>query len=376
MLFDRKPYTFDRVFRIGIAVALLWGLVWLLGYLSDVLIPFAVALILAYMMNPLVNVIQKKIPHRLTAVFMSLFIVIALAVFLVWLIIPMIVTEIKHTGQLLSNLVNNADLAKHAAQRLPPDLWQAIKDYASRQEVQEFFKTENFWKIAEMAARKVLPGVWGLITGTASFIMGLIGLAVIGLYLVFLLLDYEKVLQEWKELLPPSHRETIMGFVSDFELAMNRYFRGQAAVASIVGGLFAVGFLLIGLPMGILLGLFIGLLNMIPYLQIIGLIPAILLALVYALETGTSFLVILGLTGLVFIVVQIIQDAILVPKIMGRVTGLNPAMILLSLSIWGKLLGIFGLLIALPMTFLLLVYYRRFIVTSYSGSVEPPLIED
>lgn len=376
MLFDRKPYTFDRVFRIGIAVALLWGLVWLLGYLSDVLIPFAVALILAYMMNPLVNVIQKKITHRLTAVFMSLFIVIALAVFLVWLIIPMIVTEIKHTGQLLSNLVNNADLAKHAAQRLPPDLWQAIKDYASRQEVQEFFKTENFWKIAEMAARKVLPGVWGLITGTASFIMGLIGLAVIGLYLVFLLLDYEKVLQEWKELLPPSHRETIMGFVSDFELAMNRYFRGQAAVASIVGGLFAVGFLLIGLPMGILLGLFIGLLNMIPYLQIIGLIPAILLALVYALETGTSFLVILGLTGLVFIVVQIIQDAILVPKIMGRVTGLNPAMILLSLSIWGKLLGIFGLLIALPMTFLLLVYYRRFIVTSYSGAVEPPLIED
>jgi predicted PurR-regulated permease PerM len=372
MLLDRKPYTFDRVFRIGIAVALLWGLIWLLGYLSDVLIPFAVALILAYMINPMVNVIQKKIPHRLAAVFMSLSIVIALAVFLVWLIIPMIITEIKHTGQLLSNLVNNADLAQHAAKRLPPDLWQAIKDYASRQEVQQFFKTENFWKIAEMAARKVLPGVWGLITGTASFIMGLVGLAVIGLYLVFLLLDYEKVFQEWKELLPPSHRETIMGFVSDFESAMNRYFRGQAVVASIVGGLFATGFLLIGLPMGILLGLFIGLLNMVPYLQIIGLIPAILLALVYALETGTSFLVILGLTGLVFIVVQIIQDAILVPKIMGRVTGLNPAMILLSLSIWGKLLGIFGLLIALPLTFLLLAYYRQFIVTRYSEAVQPP----
>jgi predicted PurR-regulated permease PerM len=357
MLSDRKPYTFDRVFRIGITVALVWGLIWLLGYLSDVLIPFAVALILAYMMNPLVSMIQKKIQNRLAAVFLSLFIVIALAVFLTWLIIPMIVTEIKHTGQLLSNLVNNADLARHAAQRLPPDLWQAIKDYASRQEVQEFFKTENFWKIAEMAARKILPGVWGLIAGTASFIMGLVGLAVIGLYLIFLLLDYEKIFQEWKELLPPSHRETITGFVSDFESAMNRYFRGQAAVASIVG---------------ILLGLFIGLLNMVPYLQIIGLIPAVLLALVYALETGGSFLMILGLTGLVFIVVQIIQDAILVPKIMGRVTGLNPAMILLSLSIWGKLLGIFGLLIALPMTFLLLVYYRRFVVAPYTQIVQPP----
>jgi predicted PurR-regulated permease PerM len=372
MLSDRKPYTFDRVFRIGITVALVWGLIWLLGYLSDVLIPFAVALILAYMMNPLVSMIQKKIQNRLAAVFLSLFIVIALAVFLTWLIIPMIVTEIKHTGQLLSNLVNNADLARHAAQRLPPDIWQAIKDYASREEVQQFFKTENFWKIAEMAARKILPGVWGLIAGTASFIMGLVGLAVIGLYLIFLLLDYEKIFQEWKELLPPSHRETITGFVSDFESAMNRYFRGQAAVASIVGILFAAGFLLIGLPMGILLGLFIGLLNMVPYLQIIGLIPAVLLALVYALETGGSFLMILGLTGLVFIVVQIIQDAILVPKIMGRVTGLNPAMILLSLSIWGKLLGIFGLLIALPMTFLLLVYYRRFVVAPYTQIVQPP----
>ena len=62
-----------------------------------------------------------------------------------------------------------------------------------------------------------------------------------------------------------------------------------------------------------------------------------------------------------FAVVQIVQDAILTPKIMGKVTGLNPAMIMLSLSIWGKLLGFLGLIIALPLTYLLLVYYRRFL---------------
>jgi predicted PurR-regulated permease PerM len=59
--------------------------------------------------------------------------------------------------------------------------------------------------------------------------------------------------------------------------------------------------------------------------------------------------------------VQIIQDVILVPKIMGKVTGLNPAMMMLSLSIWGKLLGLLGMIIALPVTYLLLVYYRRLI---------------
>ncbi len=215
-----------------------------------------------------------------------------------------------------------------------------------------------------------------LITGTASFIMGLVGLAVIGLYLVFLLLDYQKVRHGWKDLLPPAYREAVTGFVSDFDSAMRRYFRGQAAVASIVGVLCAMGFWLIDLPMGILLGLFIGLLNMVPYLQVVGLIPAFLLALVHSLEAGSNLWAVLGLTGLVFVVVQIIQDAILVPKIMGRVTGLSPAMILLSLSIWGKLLGIFGLLIALPMTCLLLAYYHRFLVSGVAGDSSPPSAAD
>ena len=75
MLLDKKPYTFDRVVRIGITVALLWAFVWLLGLLGDVLIPFIVALLLAYLINPLVLLIQKKVRKRTPAVFISLFIV-------------------------------------------------------------------------------------------------------------------------------------------------------------------------------------------------------------------------------------------------------------------------------------------------------------
>lgn len=79
---------------------------------------------------------------------------------------------------------------------------------------------------------------------------------------------------------------------------------------------------------------------------------------------------ILGLTGLVFVVVQIVQDTFLVPKIMGKATGLNPAMMMLSLSIWGKLLGLLGMIIALPLTYLLLVYYRRLIASTPSGALD------
>ena len=361
MILDKKPYTLDRIVQIGITVGLLCGLIWLLEYLSEALIPFAVALLLAYLINPLVLLVQRKVPNRVFAVFISLFAVLVFVALSAWLLVPMIVADIANMGRILTDFVNDSDLAERATSRLPPHIWEAIKDFIESNEVRNFFRTDNFWKISESIARKVLPGAWGLLTGTASFIVGLVGLAVIGLYLIFLLLDYEKVKQGWKDMLPPACREATMAFVNDFQLAMNRYFRAQAEVASIVGILFAVGFWLIDLPMGILLGLLIGILNMVPYLQIIGLIPAFLLALVHAVETGSSFWVALGLTGSVFVVVQTIQDTVLVPKIMGRVTGFSPAIILLSLSIWGKLLGFFGLLIALPMTCLLLAYYRRFL---------------
>ncbi|MBW2480393.1 MAG: AI-2E family transporter [Deltaproteobacteria bacterium] len=360
-MIEQRPYTFDRVVRILIGLGLVAGLIWLANYLSDVLIPFTVALLLAYLTNPLVALVEKKIPNRPAAVAVSLFGIIALALLLGWIVIPRIAGEIVQMGRMVTELVNNSDLAERASRQLPPDLWQIIKNFLTRPEIKNFFQDIDIWKIGRTVAQKVLPGVWGLITGAASFIFGLVGLFVIGLYFIFLLLDYETV-RGWKELVPPAYRDSIVGLVEDFESAMSNYFRGQAAVAFICGVLFAIGFALIGLPLGILLGLFIGLLNMVPYLQLIGLIPAVLLALMHAVETGINVWLILGLTGLVFVVVQIIQDAILVPRIMGKVTGLNPAMIMLSLSIWGKLLGLLGMIIALPVTYLLLVYYRRLIL--------------
>ena len=357
---EQRPYTFDRVVRILLGLSILFGLIWLTGYLSDVLIPFAIALLMAYLTNPLVVLVQKKIPHRAAAVSISLFAIIVLAILVSWFLIPRIAGEVIQMGRIVTDLVNNSDLAEKASRQLPPDLWQVIKRFFARPEIKSFFEDINIWKIGQAVAKKILPGVWGLITGTASFLAGLVGLFVIGLYFIFLLLDYETV-QGWKSLLPPAHRDSIAGLVDDFESAMSNYFRGQAAVASICGVLFALGFALVGLPLGILLGLFVGLLNMVPYLQIIGLIPAALLALVHAVQAGVNIWLVLGLTGLVFVVVQIIQDVILVPKIMGKVTGLNPAMMMLSLSIWGKLLGLLGMIIALPVTCLLLVYYRRLI---------------
>lgn len=362
-------YTFDRVIHLGITLAVLWGIVWLLGSLSDVLVPFAVALLLAYLINPLVNLIQKKIHNRVSAVLISLFLIVLLFVLAGWLIIPMILTEISNMGSTLTELVSNSDLSAKVGTLLPADLWVAVRDWAGSQGVQDFFRTENFWQVTEKILGKILPGTWNVISGAASILMSLIGLTVIGVYLVFLSLDFQKVQNRWQDLIPAQYQDRIVSFVEEFSIAMNRYFRAQAAVASIVGILFAIGFTIIGLPLGILLGLFIGLLNMVPYLQIVGLIPAIFLAALHALEGGSNIWVMLALTGGVFIVVQAIQDMLLVPRIMGKITGLSPAIILLSLSVWGKLLGFFGLIIALPMTCLVLAYYERYLSKASGHSV-------
>lgn len=148
---------------------------------------------------------------------------------------------------------------------------------------------------------------------------------------------------------------------NDVKVSMNRYFRGQACVAFLVGILFSIGFSIVGLPLAILLGLFIGLLNMVPYLQVVGFLPTLLLCMLKSATPASFWWLVFGCV-IVFVVVQLIQDMILVPRIMGHVMGLNPAIILLSLSIWGTLLGLIGMIIALPLTTLLQSYYERYIL--------------
>jgi predicted PurR-regulated permease PerM len=97
-------------------------------------------------------------------------------------------------------------------------------------------------------------------------------------------------------------------------------------------------------------------------LQVVGFIPTIILALLKAHDTGENFWLIMLATLVVFTIVQIIQDGYLVPRIMGKMTGLNAAVILLSLSIWGTLFGFIGLIIALPLTTIIVSYYKRFIL--------------
>ena len=353
---ERQPYTFDRVIRILFGAVFVVGLFYLIYILRGALLPFLVAWIVAYMLNPLVVYNKRvfKLKGRVIAIALAFLEVLITLALLAVLVLPSIIDEIGVMRRLLSDYVYHSSNL--------PFVPQAVHDFI-RQNV-DFTQLSNLLSREQWLSviEESFSGAWGFITGSVGEIINIVSWLIVLLYIVFILLDYDKILVGFQRMIPQRYRPMVVSIVSDIEVSMNRYFRGQALVAGLVGILFSIGFLIVGLPLAIVLGLFIGVLNMVPYLQLVGLIPTVLLCLVSASETGTNFWLLFGACILVFIVVQLIEDIFIVPRVMGKVTGLNPAIILLSLSIWGTLLGFVGMIIALPLTTLCLSYYERYVI--------------
>jgi len=361
MIPNDRSFTFDRVVRLALFAGLAWGLVLLLDYLSDVLLPFFAGLVVAYFLDPVTNRVQHVIKQRVLAALFTL-VSITLAVSLVvWFMVPMVGNELADMGRTVSKMASNTELAQAAKEHLPENVWEEVNEILKRDDVKRYLTSDGAVQMAKDTAKKLLPGVWGVLSGAANVLTFITGLLVIMLYVVFLLIDYHNMAARWRDYLPSSMRDDVSEFVEEFIQATNRYFRSQALVACCVAVLFAISFSIIGLPLAILMGIFIGLLNMVPYLQIVGTIPCLLLAGLKALEQGDNFLGALGLVLLVFGVVQLIQETVLVSRFQGEAMGLSPAIILLSISVWGKLLGFLGLILALPLTCLGLTYYRRYL---------------
>lgn len=353
---ERKKITFDSFIRAVILGAIIIGVLMLLKRLSGVLLPFFLAWLIAYLIYPLVSFFQHKLrlKNRIISIFCALFTLSVIGSVAFYLLVPPMIQEFLRVKDLLIEYFNTT----HTASNVPTTLSEFIRQNIDLHILEQMFSQENILD----ALKVTVPKLWSLISESINLLFGFFTVFLILLYIVFILLDYESISEGWAHLMPRKYRKTVTGILNDVKDGMNRYFRGQALVALCVGILFSIGFLIIDFPLAIGLGLFIGALNMVPYLQIIGFVPTIMLAILKAADTGDNFWIIIASATAVFIVVQIIQDGYLVPRIMGKITGLNPAIILLSLSIWGSLMGMLGMIIALPLTTLMLSYYQRYII--------------
>lgn len=353
---NASVFSRETIIRSVITIAVLVALYLLVRRLSGVLLPFLISFVVAYMLAPIVNFFQHKcrLKSRVLSIVVTLLLVIGLLTGAVAAVVPAISRQATSLSQSVKTYVSQWDGNEYFSPRVNERIEEIIQSI----DIKTLIHSEE----VQQGIKKVIPILGDWISSGVNAIMGLAVAFICILYIIFLLIDYEKISTNWHKYIPNRFRDSIVMLISDLDRNMNAYFRGQALVAGIVGILFAIGFQIIGLPMGIGIGLFIGVLNLVPYLQALGIPPCIILGLIQSAETGRPVWVVMLCVAAVFIIVQTIQDMVLVPTIMGNVTGMGPAWILLSLSVWGSLLGFVGMIIALPITTLLVSYYKRFVL--------------
>jgi len=352
-------WTLDRIFRLFLAFLVVGVSLWLLQTLSEVLIPFVLAFLIAYIINPLVTRVQKYVRSRSLAVFLTLASAALVLGLLALLVLTPVHSQMIHATQLITRAVTDVNFSEQIAHYLPAPIWNALRAQLAGDNLISLLTNESALDWATKALTKVIPSAFSLVSGTLSLLLWLAGLTMILVYLFFMLLDFDGLRKELTNLIPSSYHASAFSFLHQFDLAMSGYFRAQAFVSLINGVILATGFTIVGLPMGIVFGLFAGLLTMVPYLQLASIPLAALLVLLQSIDHGQPFWQVALFTLAVYGIMQFIEDFITVPRIVGNASGLSPVMIILALSVWGKLLGFFGLIVAIPFTCLVLAYYRK-----------------
>ena len=354
--------TFDKFIRWTFTALLVIAVIVAVNYLSSVLLPFFIAWFLAYLLYPIVKFVQYKmhVPTRALSIIVTLIFVIAVITGIFYLIIPPMIDQFERFGDIVSHYLHK----KTHISNYPLAIQQWVTE--NGEEIQRFFKQKDVTD----AIKTAMPKVFSILGETANLIISIVASLITLMYMFFILLDYEYLSSKWIKIFPMKARPFWKELMSDVERELNNYIRGQSLVAFSMGILFCIGFTIIDFPMAIGLGILIGIMDLVPYLHTFALIPTAFLALLKAADTGQNFWVILAGAVAVFCIVQVIIDMVITPKIMGKAMGLNPAILLLSLSVWGTLLGFIGLIVALPLTTILIAYYQRY-VTKESGHTPP-----
>jgi len=348
-----KEITFDKFIRWTGIVLIIGAVLFATNYLSSVLLPFFIAWFFAYLLYPVVKFIENKLHVKVRALSIIIAMLLAIGVIggVIWMIIPPMIDQFDKLGDVLTKWLHQTTHTNN--------LTALIKDWIQENQgqIEKFMKSKDF----SDAIKSAMPKVFSVVGQTANIILSIIASMITLLYMFFILLDYETLTANWIRIFPKKSRPFWHELMKDVEREMNNYIRGQGMVALCMGIMFCIGFTIIGFPMAIGLGILIGIMDLVPYLHTFALIPTAFLAMLKAADTGQNFWLVFGLAFLVFCVVQIITDMVVTPKIMGKAMGLNPAILLLSLSVWGALLGFIGLIVALPLTTLLIAYWQRYV---------------
>ena len=332
---NNKEITFDKFIRWTGTALLILVVLYVVNYLSSVLLPFFIAWFLAYLLYPLVIFVQNKlhVKVRAVAIIITMIVVFAVIAGVIYLIVPPMIEQFSTLSDILSKWVNG---------QTHNSIQGVVRDWVTNNQraIERFLQSKDFTD----ALKTAMPKLFAFLGQTANIVISII--------------------------FPMKQRPFWRDLSKDVARELNNYIRGQGLVALCMGIMFCIGFSIIDFPMAIGMGILIGLLDLVPYLHTFALIPCAFLAMLKAASTGQSFLLVFGMVIALFCIIQVITDMIVTPKIMGKAMGLNPAILLLSLSVWGALLGFIGLIIALPLTTLIMAYWQRYVTKEKEATLQ------
>lgn len=344
---------------IALAGALAFGIGWLAQQLSSVLLPLAVAGILAFLLDPVVDFFQRRLRSRTWSIILVFTLAVGLVLIVLGTIIPQIVIEVT---DLARNVPNLWDKVVDRVQKWATQVWQN-PTWRNQIEIALAQLKERAADLGTLVASK-LPAITAWLVerfGRAASWLGLlVGFALVPVYLFYFLLEKQGITGKWTDYLPiqePAIKQEMVFFINSVNDALIVFFRGQVLVAMCVGTLTAIGFTIIGLNYGLLLGVMTGLLGIIPYLGVMmSFIPAVIIGIVQFGDWRV------GLVVGVFVTVQFLEGMVISPKIIGDRVGMHPLTVIIAVITGTTLMGgIVGGILAIPITAVLRALMFRYV---------------
>lgn len=324
--------------------------VYVAAQVRTVTIPMLVAFTIAYVLDPLVDGMERRGMSRTAAIIVLMF--MSLLGGAAWIISvgPMIWDELVHVPERLQGLLaQGRPWIEHTFRiHLPTDLestLQALQD--------EFMGPESDSSMAGLAHRfsNLLRAVFG---GTVSLLAPLAGMVMLPLFVFYLLRDYRQLVVGLQNLVPLPYRGAVLMRIAEIDVTLNAFLRGQLLLGCILAVYYGVGFTLWGVPLGLVLGISTGLGNMIPYMgTAFGLTAATLLTLL----SWQGWAQLAGIYAM-FAVGHALDGWFITPRIVGNRVGLSPFYVITAVLVFGDLFGVFGVLVAVPVTAILRILLR------------------
>jgi predicted PurR-regulated permease PerM len=344
--------SLGRCLRAAVTASIVLGAVILLGRVRAILIPFLLAAVLAYALEGPVRFLTHRRVPRVVAILIVYAMLVSGIGLVVISVVPDLAAELSGLGESFPGYIQSVEDAitslqvRYTRTPLPQSLRQVID--------------ESIGQI-EIRGSAYITGVAAAVPGVLTSLPGLILAPFLAFYLSK---DLGKIRDWFLSVVPPESRETCLGLLHDVDRALGGFIRGQLTVAVIVGGLWAIGLSYLGLRFSLLLGIIAGLGEFIPYFgPFLALMPALGLALLTSPALAVK-------VAVLYVVVQQVEGAVIVPKVMGDSVGLHPLTIVFALLAGQELAGFAGLLLAVPTTAVLKVLLTRLIQT-----VNRPLTE-